>query len=142
MNPRLSRRALLGSVGSLGVGLAGCTGSGPEGPVRNCTTAAVTGGATDGAIAEARVAAGELATLVVSVNPGAAGSMDHLSVTGSTEDYRIPVLAESPRERYEQSLGPLPHNGRLRVEARTAEGEVLDAIVVEFRCREEPTEEG
>jgi hypothetical protein len=136
---RSRRTVLVGAATAVG-GLAGCAGSGDGSEGTECETSVVSGGDTGGAIQQAAVDAGERATLRVVLNPEAAGGVDAIRVDGSTEDYRIPLLDETPRRVYRQSLGPLPTNGRLRVAAVNQAGEALDAITVEFRCRRSTTE--
>lgn len=140
----ITRRELLGGAGALCVALAGCTGTATDGEdtARTCSTVVVTGGDTGGAIQQASVVVDDRATLRVVVNTDQARSMDHLHVEGTGESYRIPVLDPPPRRTYEQSLRPLPHSGRLRVEARTDDGEALDAIVIDFACRERTVDGG
>lgn len=139
----VSRRRLLSSTGALAGGaLAGCAGS-DESDGADCETLAVSGGDTDGAVQEARVAPADgRAVLTVVLNPDQAGGVDAIRVDGSTDDYRIPLLDEAPERVYRQSLGPIPQNGRLRIAAVNQEGEALDRITVEFRCERPPTEGG
>ncbi len=139
----LERRRLL-LAAATATGLAGCTGTGTdESSGTTCETLVVSGGATDGAVREARVVADDgHATLRVTLNPDEAGGVDAVRVTGTTDDYRIPLLEETPRQTYRQTLGRIPHAGRLRIAAVDQAGEAIDAITVEFRCERSRTDGG
>jgi hypothetical protein len=135
----ISRRGVLSTVaGTAAVGLAGCTGRTVDNGEGECSTSVVSGGDTGGAIQEARVRpiGGPGATLWVILNPDQASGVAAIDVTGSTDDYRIPLLDESPQRVYRQSLGTIPHNGRLQIRAVDQAGETLDAITVTFRCED------
>lgn len=122
----------------MALGLAGCTGRTDGNGEGECTTSVVSGGETGGAIQEARVRpiGGPGATLRVILNPDQASSVAAIVINGSTDDYRIPLLDESPQRVYRQALGPIPHNGRLQISAVDRAGETVDAITVAFRCED------
>jgi hypothetical protein len=144
-----SRRAVLAAVNVMAVGtLGGCSdsftgeASSDQGGVQSCETTAEARDDSSDLLQEATVSAGDPVVLrvVLDRDNEAFGAFDNLGLlTATGEGYYVPreeatSAEDGPRRVYTQALGRFPQNGRIRVVARTADGESLDSFTVEFTC--------